>query len=75
MKNRPIDWERVRRIAQQNAEYVERNSDTEGLNFVFQFEGVCIHNPFVSLCGRFAVEPVDYYGDAFLNSPFVKKES
>ena len=39
-------------------------------SLTFEFEGVSIHNPFRSECGRFEEEPISYYGEAFLNSVF-----
>lgn len=36
----------------------------------FEFEGVAIHDPFTEESGRFEVDPVEYYGEAFLNSAF-----
>jgi hypothetical protein len=40
----------------------------------FVFRGTAIHDPFVSECGRFEVDPIDYYGMAFLTSRFFKED-
>jgi len=34
----------------------------------FEFNGINITNPYLSECGRFDIEPEDYYGDAYLDS-------
>lgn len=38
----------------------------------FEFNGQAIINPFRSPCGRFEVNPVEYYGPPFLMSKFVE---
>ena len=32
----------------------------------FEFNGVWIENPYLSECGRFEVDPVEYYGFDYL---------
>ena len=38
----------------------------------FEFEGMTIINPFLSECGRFEVDPLKTYGEAFTQSDFFK---
>ena len=40
----------------------------------FDFEDMAIHNPFVEESGRLPVDPVEYYGKAFLESAFYHPE-
>lgn len=42
-------------------------------NISFEYKGTQINNPFFSECGRFAVEPHIYYGQAFLDAYAVNK--
>ena len=35
---------------------------------MFVFDGIEITNPLVSECGRFTVDPIEHYGEAYLNS-------
>lgn len=39
----------------------------------FLWNEMWINEPNVSECTRYFVDPVVYYGEAYLNSPFVKK--
>lgn len=36
----------------------------------FEFEGFNVHNPFMDVTGRFEVDPIEEYGDSFINSKF-----
>ena len=38
----------------------------------FVYDGIEITNPFVDETDRYSVDPVEYYGEAFLNSDFMK---
>ncbi|QUH21901.1 hypothetical protein [Alkaliphilus sp. B6464] len=39
----------------------------------FLHEGMCIVNPFIDDTGRFDISnPIEFYGDNFLNSDFIK---
>ena len=45
----------------------------EDFEFVtFEFDGMSIINPFLDYTGMFEVDPVEEYGDSFLNSDFLK---
>ena len=35
----------------------------------FEFDGMYITDAFMDETGRFEVDPVEYYGEAYLNSP------
>lgn len=39
----------------------------------FVFDGVCIEDPFYDESMRFTVDPVSYYGEAFLSSLSVEE--
>ena len=43
--------------------------------YYFEFKGQDITNPFMDSSYRFEVDPVEYYGDAFLNSCFCKVDN
>lgn len=68
MENK-INWNHIRRIAEENARHMGAGEEIE---VYFVFNGVEVHNPFASECGRFDVDPVEYYGEAFLNSAFIQ---
>lgn len=40
--------------------------------YFFYFRDVCIFNPFVDESYTSEVDPVDYYGDSFINSKFCR---
>lgn len=42
------------------------------LKLQFEYENTVISNPFVDECGMYEVDPVEYYGEAFINSDFLK---
>jgi len=42
------------------------------LTFVHSKSGIAICNPFIDETGRFDVDPVEYYGNDFLESDIVK---
>lgn len=46
------------------ADLMDRGLDGEA-PAAFEWNGFAIINPYVSECGRFYVDPVLYYGDAF----------
>ena len=41
----------------------------------FEFEGMCIEDPTMSPCGRFEVDPVEYYGFDYLVTTSVGDKS
>lgn len=65
-----IDIEKAKRLAERNVELFEAGKDEE-IEHYFVYEGQMIHNPFISECGRFDVDPVEHYGDYFIYSNFV----
>lgn len=45
----------------------------ENINLIsFDYHGMNIVNPFVDDCGCYDVDPVEYYGELFLDSDFIK---
>jgi hypothetical protein len=64
----------ARFIAEANDKIFDKYGDTSDC-IAFEFEGMHIHNPFISECGRFDEDPVEYYGKAFLNSRFYNDQA
>ena len=47
---------------------------SEGADFdyiSFEYDGIEILNPFVDECEWYEVDPIEYYGELFLNSKFM----
>lgn len=47
---------------------------SEGADFdyiSFEYDGIDILNPFVDECDWYEVDPIEYYGELFLNSKFM----
>lgn len=47
---------------------------SEGIDFdyiSFEYDGIDILNPFVDECDLYEVDPIEYYGELFLNSKFM----
>lgn len=68
----------IKHLAELQTEIVEEICEATG---EYHYEGVIyfesepgqnIINPFLSECMRFEVDPVEYYGDAFMNSEWNK---
>lgn len=70
-------YRRARDIARKNNIKVmlAEGRDVSSELVTFSFGGHSIHDPWVSECGRFEVNPVNYYGPAFLNSKFCKGDT
>ena len=51
-----------KRVISINEENFERGEDVIS---AFEFNGMSIHNPYMSDCGRFKVEPVNTYGGVY----------
>ena len=50
-------------------------SASEGIEFnyiSFEYEGIEILNPFVDECDMYEVDPIEYYGNYFLESKFME---
>ena len=69
-----IDFEAMKKFCEENYEkcFGEEGSDDSSGMMGFEFDEIHIINPFITECGRFDVEPVEYYGKAFLQSEFCK---
>ena len=58
-------------IAQDNEIIFQRDGQFVDKTRCFDFDGMTIHNPFMEDTGSFDVDPIEYYGESFLNSGFV----
>lgn len=58
-------------IADKNHKIIQETGDTAGC-VSFEWHGSSITDPFYDESSVNPVDPVEYYGDAFLNSPFAK---
>ena len=69
-----IDFKKMREFCEDNYYkcFTDGNIDS-GRIMGFEYQGMHIINPFITECGRFNVNPVDYYGEAFLQSEFCIK--
>ena len=63
------EWQELRNIETDNNDGMcvecdspERDCDCEPVFKVFEYGGVSITNPYLSECGRFEVDPFEYYG-------------
>lgn len=66
-----MNMDNIRKVAEEQYSKFLETGDTEGM-ICFDFQGVAIINPFVDESGRFDVDPVKHYGEAFTNSDFCK---
>ncbi len=64
--------DRVREIIDRNRALIEAGREGEAVGFVF--EGVWITDPTMDVSGRFDVDPVAEYGQAFLASAFCQPQ-
>jgi len=60
--------EKVQQMVQRNYELAEAGREGEAVGFVF--EHIWVTDPTLDVTGRFDVDPVAEYGQAFLESPF-----
>lgn len=69
-----LDMDKIREIGEKQFEESDETSDPkfEDKCIHFDYQDIVIVNPFTDETGRFEVDPVKYYGDAFLNSDFAK---
>lgn len=59
--------DKIEELADKQEELFNECWDVEGMIY-FNHEGQMILNPFVSDCCRYRVEPVEFYGDAFIST-------
>ena len=59
-------------IRDKNMRILEKNHNDYHKCVSFDFKGVAIIDPFMDESSTQEVDPVKYYGDAFLNSDFAK---
>lgn len=62
-----MNIEKIKQIAEDQTQRFDKTGEMNGI-ISFEFEGTTIINPFEDETGRFEVNPVEYYGDAFLSS-------
>ncbi len=60
--------EKVQQMVQRDYELAEAGREGEAVGFVF--EHVWVTDPTLHVAGRFDVDPVAEYGQAFVESPF-----
>ena len=76
-------WERKANVSEEQLSRIKEVGDKQLQIFdetgeypedaiMFEFEGIDIINPFLDEMGTDEVDPVEYYGEAFLNSDFMK---
>lgn len=70
-----MNYARAKEIANNNNKVWEQaeGRDVTDQMITFEFNDVTIFDPFVDESGRFDVDPISYYGSAFLNSKFTCK--
>lgn len=69
-----LDMDKIRQIG--DKQFIE-SGETDDPNFDqkcihFDYKGIHILDPFTDETGSFEVDPISYYGEAFLNSDFAK---
>lgn len=69
-----LDMDKIREIGQKQ---MEDSGNTNDPDFDkkcihFEYQDIRIVDPFTDETGRFEVDPVEYYGEKFLNSDFAK---
>jgi hypothetical protein len=69
-----LDMDKIREIGEKQFVESGETSDPkfEDKCISFDYKDITIINPFMDETGRFEVDPIKYYGDAFLNSDFAK---
>jgi hypothetical protein len=69
-----LDMDKIREIGEKQFEESGETPDPkfEEKCISFDYYGIVIINPFTDESGINEVDPVKYYGDAFLNSDFAK---
>ena len=71
MDNLIIDWDYVRSIVGNNEQLVETEGHQDNC-ITFEFHGTCVYDPFHDESLRFSVEPIEYYGQYFIASDFIR---
>jgi hypothetical protein len=66
--------EKVDMLIEGNEKIIELHNYDTSFTVGFNHNDTWIHNPLYSDCLRFEVDPIEYYGADFLNSPFVKSK-
>jgi hypothetical protein len=61
----------IKQLGETQSQLLECTGDLSSM-IHFKFNESMIVNPFVDKDGFVAVDPIEYYGDIFLNSDFVK---
>lgn len=61
----------LRKIVEANEKIIDETKDTIGC-ISFEFNGTSITNPFADESSINSVDPIEYYGKAFLESKFMK---
>lgn len=63
---------RLKKLIEGNEKVIELNDHDTSFTVGFNHYDIWVHNPLYSECLRFEVDPVEYYGEDFINSSFVK---
>ncbi len=67
-----MDLNHARQIGERQQQFFDTHGRYPKDCISFEFDGVAIINPFTDTEARSEVDPVAFYGEAFLNSAFVK---
>lgn len=67
--NHELRMEYAKLIAHHNEKIVAESGESSDC-ISFEFEGISIHNPFADTSGMYEVDPIEEYGESFINSPF-----
>lgn len=65
---------RLQKLIDGNEKVIELNDHDTSFTVGFNHYDIWVHNPLYSECMRFKVDPVEYYGDDFINSSFAKSK-
>lgn len=67
-----LDMNKIRQIGEKQMEDVHNNKENYDTLIYFEYQGIDVVNPFMDETSKKVVNPIEYYGDAFLNSDFAK---
>lgn len=65
---------RLQKLIEGNEKVIELYDHDTSFTVGFNYYDIWVHNPLYSECLRFEVDPVEYFGNDFLNSSFVKSK-
>jgi hypothetical protein len=68
MNKKNINIEAIKKFADEQQDKFNEGNDKDLISF--EFEGIDIINPFMNENATEEVDPIEYYGDNFLNSEF-----